>query len=1527
MFQNDELNRHLATSPTIKSQSVIVSEWNMNLLDNIASLGNYRYRSTLGTASKYSSIPNFFDPADTGYYYTDATYSDITVDGGLDDSTDMPIFFISKKEKEGLLYSLEDCFGKIRPRSGINKVRNGVTKYLHHSNVDMFNRPRYYMADKTDNFKYWTSFRTESGKEYGISKQSINGNSYIDDAAPFVVYKSQVPANRVVVKMQTSVGSVDLGPFSTPSGQLDDPFFGYQNQTTPVRWKIQSLDNKNNWVDLISFNEISKRRDGSNIIGPDGYVEISYGLVPPTQFRDAFVFNGEYTSEILIPSENTVGQAYLIKQNASEIGKLYIWSGNSYAKYNPVYGWSLEEPSVSPSSPLVKSTTVHDTYVDPTTGSTKFREFAFINGLRIVVDTMNKVGSTFDLIELSPRLAVDMSSKTKSFSLKKPASDLGVTGLPVGQLLASTGTLELFDYDQAFNVNNQYDAVTNPDGSIIAKYTARNIQTKFYEVVCDVNGKDILVPIKTMYSDGFPSINNQDRAVSINLRDLYYYFESITAPELLIQDVSLSYAVSLLLDSIGFSNYQFKRLVGENDPIIPFFFVGPKQSVAQVLQSLAVSTQTAMFLDEYNNFVLMTKGYIMPSEDERSTDITLYGSQDSESVGAIKNKRNGKTIANIIGIASQDNNIYNDGKISYTTRYIQKTYGSLKQAYLVDRNKSWVYKPAILWEVSGSGNTKSINEETANQGKYTLGAIPLNSTLSESLPEVVNNTVVNNIIDFGEAVYWMPRYNGYFYANGEIIKYDAVEYSIASIGNVWITSIQDYQKYFSKISFNGKIYPTGRVRIYSEPNYEVYNGVTQLRNGAVAKHGRAQFGTTITTHTAGVSKDWTDSAYVRGCSMASRYIYDPSLGVPATVSGASGATDASKILATKTSRSGIIKNFLSQTYSQESDIINDAKQEGKTVQASAFVMDGPSFAANEKPQDFVSYVYKSLAKTIIVSGVIGDGTSVTYTTSTAHGIKVGDKVTISGVIPTVYNLSSQVVTSITTTTFTITNSKKDAYASGGTVMIVSSGISYKHFGTRMRIVGKIENDKNKVQTAAGATPLYTIVPETADSPITISGGGGGIAVLLNPETNEGYYFEITALSEANMDQYTQAENVKNVVFYKIQKDPYSDTALPVFLNQAGTTTPWVGGLTQILVDDGRFTGQSRVVAQEKNTVYDIAVEYQDIGTTRRFYLYINNNQVATVDDIKPLPIYNNVALFIRGASKCMFENIYAISGNQSQNSSYGLDPVTNAVFGDTNITANESFRKYAISGMVQSTYLSGISASQPPQHNIYYEEFGTVMREASYFNVKYDKAYPALYAKIAPTFNSIKGYTVSGFHGGSYGAEFLVFNNTDFSLNLDETSGNYLRILGITFTQASQNDYTVDDYFSKKSDFSNPEIVASTLIDSPLKAKEDFYDIKTSRSMYGKSEFNLDATYIQSKDAATEMMSWIISKVMKPRKSVGIKLFANPSIQLGDIVKIDYSKDGVSQLASPATRFIVYNIEYNKTSEGPDMTVYLSEVV
>jgi hypothetical protein len=76
-------------------------------------------------------------------------------------------------------------------------------------------------------------------------------------------------------------------------------------------------------------------------------------------------------------------------------------------------------------------------------------------------------------------------------------------------------------------------------------------------------------------------------------------------------------------------------------------------------------------------------------------------------------------------------------------------------------------------------------------------------------------------------------------------------------------------------------------------------------------------------------------------------------------------------------------------------------------------------------------------------------------------------------------------------------------------------------------------------------------------------------------------------------------------------------------------------------------------------------------------------------------------------------------------------------------------------------------------------------------------------------------------------------------------------------------------------------------------------------------------------------MSWMISKILKPRKSVGLKVFGLLNIQLGDIVEIDYKANDsdIDQVALEGSRFVVYNIEYARQPEGPEMTIFVSEVM
>ena len=102
MFQDSQLQEYIETSSTIRSQSAVIAEWNMNIAENIRKIGNYRYRpdATEGTEDfRYVNIESSFDISDAANAYTGATDADVVVDGGFDvvAGEQTPILFLSKK--------------------------------------------------------------------------------------------------------------------------------------------------------------------------------------------------------------------------------------------------------------------------------------------------------------------------------------------------------------------------------------------------------------------------------------------------------------------------------------------------------------------------------------------------------------------------------------------------------------------------------------------------------------------------------------------------------------------------------------------------------------------------------------------------------------------------------------------------------------------------------------------------------------------------------------------------------------------------------------------------------------------------------------------------------------------------------------------------------------------------------------------------------------------------------------------------------------------------------------------------------------------------------------------------------------------------------------------------------------------------------------------------------------------------------------------------------------------------------------
>ena len=140
------------------------------------------------------------------------------------------------------------------------------------------------------------------------------------------------------------------------------------------------------------------------------------------------------------------------------------------------------------------------------------------------------------------------------------------------------------------------------------------------------------------------------------------------------------------------------------------------------------------------------------------------------------------------------------------------------------------------------------------------------------------------------------------------------------------------------------------------------------------------------------------------------------------------------------------------------------------------------------------------------------------------------------------------------------------------------------------------------------------------------------------------------------------------------------------------------------------------------------------------------------------------------------------------------------------------------------------------------------------------------------------------------------------------------------------NKKEVDDYFNKKSNLSSPETIDRNILRSEIVQIEEYNKLRLSRLNYGIKDFTLNLPYIQTSDDAEEILGWIIKKSMTPKLLVGANIFATPILQLGDIVNIDYNKNNIDIVSDISKKFVIYHIDYERSSVGPNMTLYMSEV-
>lgn len=110
-----------------------------------------------------------------------------------------------------------------------------------------------------------------------------------------------------------------------------------------------------------------------------------------------------------------------------------------------------------------------------------------------------------------------------------------------------------------------------------------------------------------------------------------------------------------------------------------------------------------------------------------------------------------------------------------------------------------------------------------------------------------------------------------------------------------------------------------------------------------------------------------------------------------------------------------------------------------------------------------------------VSSATSTGTVVTYTTSSAHGLSVGNKVSISNMAPSKYNLKNYTVASVpTTTTFTVasTITSGSSTGAGSLVSDIDTRLGFEFYKMPITLAS------TDIQTSGGATTYAVIYKGT-----------------------------------------------------------------------------------------------------------------------------------------------------------------------------------------------------------------------------------------------------------------------------------------------------------------------------------------------------------------------------------------------------------------------------------------------------------------
>ena len=398
-------------------------------------------------------------------------------------------------------------------------------------------------------------------------------------------------------------------------------------------------------------------------------------------------------------------------------------------------------------------------------------------------------GKYIGVIEISARWVKDISSDIVSMTITKESSDSSQDILPIGKVTANSIQISAVKYNQDALQIVPYNRDENwPASATDLIHLVKNAEIKPYFIIYHTDGSLGTSPNKYdkeyqgVYFIDTWSIDSYGNLNLVALDGAKPLMETI-APDILCDFYPVTAVIRRLLDSVGFTNYQFnlkkdgEELVDSSIPVISYWWTDGNKTVWEYIQELCRDIQMNAFMDDNGTLQFYSREYIY--DNSRSSS---WNFRDSAS---------GLNLPNIISMTQKEIPSANQVRVLWST----------------PTNSSYVGQSSALWQSS--------------ETYLTAGGLK-NEILATTPAENTSLVLDLSTVDQYSQLQSVFNFNGYFLINSEVIEFDAIEYrylpkdGVVGVDeeDVWVVSEADLNKYRYLARSESKYFqPTGKYRV------------------------------------------------------------------------------------------------------------------------------------------------------------------------------------------------------------------------------------------------------------------------------------------------------------------------------------------------------------------------------------------------------------------------------------------------------------------------------------------------------------------------------------------------------------------------------------------------------------------------------------------------------------------------------------------------------------------------------------------